>query len=229
MEDNAMRDRNGSESRAVIAIIILISPVVFLVGISFIDNIATDLRLFYMREEFPFLISLFLLPLTGMFFGIRKDSPKVAKGFAAIAGAVVVALLSISTTMETAGVAPLVTMEQQFKTPDGWTKQTESGTGISPARGLLRCEFSPLSWKEPVCPEVDSSWEKNDTLMTAKELESLATANGYNNLAPNNGCSANTDSPNYSCSLFGKTKGVKVMLKYEMNSDGVGIISLNLR
>lgn len=229
MENDAMKDRDGSVSRVGVIIIVLMSPVAFLLGVRLVDNVATDLNLFYMREEFPSLISLFILPLTWMFFGIKKDRPKVAKGFAAVSIAVVLALLSISTTMETSGVAPLVAVEKDFKAPEGWTKQTENGTSISPARGFLHCEFSPLSWEEPICPEVDSSWEKIDTPMTAKELESLATANGYRNLVPSNGCGANTDSPNYSCSLFGKTKGVKVMLKYEMNSGGVGIIRLNLR
>lgn len=189
---------------------VLLLPLIFAFSLMFIAPIASQLGIFYMRPELPVHITLLLFPLTWIYL-VRRTSPGKGKMFARNTAVILLLLLSVSTTMETVSVAPMVKIDRGF-VAEGWVKNEVE---ISPGRGLFRC-FG--MWVTPACPKVQSEWMKvTDKSSSLEDLQKIAIANRFDDFAFTGNCGDKVPSSGYphaTCKLSGKSNGVYVTLNY---------------
>lgn len=201
---------------------VLLFPFFFAITVSQISDSAHNADLFYMRPELPTLITLVLFPLTWIYlvFWFRREmKPKRAGRFAGITTLIILVAMIVSTTMETASIAPLAKIDKSVTASlasEGWVKQTRSsGEYFNPGSGLIPVCIS-LSWtNKPVCPEVDSSWAKiQDAPLSFSEVQKIAADNGLTDYEPSDSCTITKTLSSNSCQLSGKINGTPAKLSY---------------
>lgn len=205
----------------------LLLPFLFAITVSRISDSANTAGLFYMRPELPTLITLALFPLTWIYlvFWFRREfKPKRAGRFAGITTLIILVAMIVSTTMETASIAPLAKIDKSVTAAlasEGWVKQARSsGEYFNPGSGLIPVCIS-LSWtNKPVCPEVDSSWVKiQDAPLSFIEVQKIAADNGLTDYEPSESCKTTKTLSSNSCQLSGKINGTPAKLSYSGNND----------
>ena len=187
-------------------------PILFAISLMVIAPIASAKGIFYMRPELPTLITVLLFPLTWIYIGLRRK-PSTANKFAGITAAILLTLLSISTVMETASIAPMIKIDREFKAPEGWVaKKSHSDAYFNPGRGLLPCPGNYFgTGVKYECPAIGRVWKQSteDLPFTMADLEDIATTNQFNDFTASGECGKS-----FVCELSGEVDGTNVSLRY---------------
>lgn len=192
--------------------IAIIIPTIFMFLIVGLIQIGQSLHIFYMRMETPFVLALILFPIAIIYCHLRWKAPrKTSKRFLLISLITLLAVQTLSTTIESINTLPVANIEKNFIAPQGWVKETSgNGTILSPGKGLFPC----IELMGDTCPYAKSTWSvESGTKMGLKDLEKIAKDNGYIGLsAPE--YAINEGSPANYPSITGVIDGQKVSLSF---------------